>query len=589
MLRLLPTLLRGLRPSTQAAASLAAVIDAVQRLLETELPLSMSEELPVARREYVDEMLMVLLDALSDVTVRSRELLRLLLRLPAVLDDAGGGDGGGGNGGGGARGGGVGGGGKGGGGDAVGGDAVGGVGGGGVGGGVEGGRPGGLGEGVRAAAQAMVEAVARNPGGSGASAAELWGDYVLCVFSDAATGDKWELRQAMHLWVAMPLVEALAQEALLELLAPCMPVLARFWASAADWPPPPHTPIAEGALCAALVQRRAASELMAALICRVPASAFEPGGRLLLAAPSAPPDLKKQMIKESAKAARDAMILPPPALLTGRDVDSASRAVASLKQQLHVAAYAAFVEMVLQTQTKPETVNGLLFNWKFLWRNAVDPNATFELRPSAQFRTTSVGSLLATQTSRSANHRHATPSAAYLPSQALQFSSLSQEASDSNGGAAESGALGTSHTLGRALSQSQRAASQRPPRSQAAGASQASQASQLGDAAGASQGFGAGYGAGLGDAEPAADGSLAESEFDLDELNSQPIVRVLMRAVAQLRSKSLEINDSRGMPVWMTRLLETALDPSALYTTRLLVAKLVYNLREMLPLGSGSG
>lgn len=375
----------------------------------------------------------------------------------------------------------------------------------------------------------------------------------------------------LHLWVALPLIEAAqSEDAVLQLVAPSMPVLARLWADD-GWAAKLRAD--QACLSAELVRRRAVFDWMRSVVSRVSPAHLEPGGRLLLAAGDAPPDkLKQQMVKVSAKAAKEAVDIPGMRQAVS-ETDAGAGSVATLRRALHAAAYGAFCEIVLRTQSKADIVNKLLFNFSGLWRNTVDPEARYELGSTTDFGTTSVGAAVAAgAASADGGSRPRAPTGAgYLPSQALAFSSLSQDASGAAGGAP-----GSSFTIGGAVAADR--------------ASQASQAAQ-----GASQGYGAetgdvgGGGVAAGEASDGwaggSEGDIGaglalEGEFDLDDLNEHPVVRVLMRSIGQLRARGLEAEAERGMPAWMGKLLDTLADNSTSYSVRLLVAKLVYNLRD---------
>ena len=510
-LRLLPQLLRSLRPSTPTRASLDALIAALRALLEEEMPLRFGE-LDAQRKVEVEEVWMPLLDVVGDPAVRSRELLGMILRLPAVVESASSRE-----------------------------------------------TCHSLADGFRRAAGDMVQAVALDPCAGGASAAELWSDVMTCVFAAQETGPRWEERLAAHQWVGLPLVEAMPSEvALLELLEPSMPVLARFWTDD-SWPS--RLPSATAALCGALVMRRAAYDLMGAVISRVSTSHLEPRGRLLIAAGSdAPESLKQTMVKTTAIAAKEWLQLPAPPTAETSEV-----VVAKLKRQMHVAAYGAFCEMVLQTQSKPETVNKLLFNWKCLWHNVVDPEAKFELPSSSNFATAPAGAFLASLTgvlssSPLPSLLSVAGAGGFSPSQALYSSSLSLDMPTG----------GSSDVLGDGT----------PRGLESSAATPTSQMSQMAEATPGDPSIDGHFAAkgtiesGLAEATDAAEG-----EVELDCLNRQPIMGVLMRAICRLRAKNLELSNEHGMPIWMDKIRQLLVDESlATYPVRLLAARLALNM-----------
>ena len=90
------------------------------------------------------------------------------------------------------------------------------------------------------------------------------------------------------------------------------------------------------------------------------------------------------------------------------------------------------------------------------------------------------------------------------------------------------------------------------------------------------------------DASAASGAPRGVDAFDLDELNRQPVMSVLLRCIEQLRTRGLEGRDEGGMPIWMGRLLEKMSSPTTGYNVRLVIAKLVYNLRDPGPAADGS-
>ena len=88
-------------------------------------------------------------------------------------------------------------------------------------------------------------------------------------------------------------------------------------------------------------------------------------------------------------------------------------------------------------------------------------------------------------------------------------------------------------------------------------------------------------------ADGAAYASSYVADFELDELNRQPVMITLMRCVSQLSVRNLTGEDSAGsgMPFWLSKLRLKIGETSSL-NTRLLIAKLVHNMRHQLPHGA---
>ena len=467
---------------------------------------------------------------------------------------------------------------------------------------------------MRSALRRLLDAACqRRPEDGLAPATELWNVLVvpsLCADAATAAGrpmGPWGERLARVRWVGLPLLHSVREPQLLEeLLRPIFPQLRALLDAAnpgkegkhALFSPLSiatlgttmksacHTAKPDGAALPPAVEDAAASvhiqltrsllacEVLGGLMGRLGRSAklaLEPGGALSPTEGSeAGTDLFKWLVKVLSFLSSKVIQLPP-ALEVG-EVAPAAGSAASLAQALrravHASAFAAFVEAIVQTQVAPKPIEKTVFkNAAGIWELAVDPAHSFKLTATTSFAVTSDAALLALQ-------GHATPSrpdgdsrgagAAYLPSQALLGSSLSQAAHDI-GWDGE----GTTTTATTAPAATQAAASQ-------VAASQASQASQGGGRArrgeparevkveddelgnddddGDSRQRRGGGGGGGG-------GVVLIDGYELDELSKHPMMSTMLRAIAELRQKGLEApatvdilcgpDSDWKMPAWM--------------------------------------
>ena len=344
-------------------------------------------------------------------------------------------------------------------------------------------------------------------------------------------------------------------------------------------------PTAPAALHLELVGRTAAFELLAALTALVPKEEFENGGRLFKACED-DANLRRRLPEASGKGAKTKLTLPP------------GPVTAALARRFHVAAYSALIEFIVVTQSDAAKVAKVLFLWKELWENVVDTTRQWDLKAETSWQPAREADQLGLHARAKARAPDA--SSKYLASQALASSSLSQdidmiddaphavplspEAEVPADAEAAAGGGGAAAAAGAAAEVVQNAAFLRvgdtwplaallprePPDEEGAAAAILLERDPTAAGVVVAKAAGGGVGEGLWGAECALRlgkqwfRNVAESEYELDELNEQPIMQALLRGVDSLRRRGLEGRDGvSGMPLWMHQ-LHAKLDAPAL-------------------------
>ena len=324
--------------------------------------------------------------------------------------------------------------------------------------------------------------------------------------------------------------------------------------------------------------RTAAFELLAALTALVPKEEFENGGRLFKACDD-DANLRRRLPEASGKGAKTKLALPP------------GPVTAALARRFHVAAYSALIEFIVATQRDAAKVANVLFKWQALWENVVDTTRQWDLKAETSWQPAREADQLGLHARAKA--RAPAASSKYLASQALASSSLSQDIDmiddaphavpptpdaevPADAEAAAGAADGGGAAAGGAATEVVRNAAflkvgdtwplaallpREPPDEE--GAAAAILLEHDPGAAGVVVAKAAGDGVceGLWGAECALRlgeqwfRNVAESEYELDELNEQPIMQALLRGVDSLRRRGLEGRDgTSGMPLWMHQL-----------------------------------
>ena len=286
---------------------------------------------------------------------------------------------------------------------------------------------------------------------------------------------------------------------------------------------------------------------------------------------------------------------------------------ASQVRGLRAAAYAAFCEAIVQTQSQSGVIARAIFSaktpaqWDLVWDGMIDAAHVYKLRATTAFNVTSEASRLSLQPAMGGQGASRAPPAGYLPSQALLESSLSQDVDGgtygsavgygggallSNARARSSGAGGVSRAEGAPPSQSASQVSQHNSntQSQAVGEVRVKAESD-----GSHDGGGDLNGATDGDGDDS--GIVLVQGYELDSLSMHPLMGTLLRTIAELRKRGLEgaheaqpgvpsgagATTATGMPLWMYALLLQMLrnesSPTSL-NRRLLIGRLAYNLTQ---------
>jgi len=528
---------------------------------------------------------------------------------------------------------------------------------------------------LRLAAAAAVDA----PVTSTTPATELWRCLVVpCLCADAADAHgrpigRWSERLARVRWVGLPLMHRVPVAELLgSFLAPILPQLRALLNAANPGKPgepckatlfrpvctatlsperadaahsdgaalPPAAADAAEIVNAQLARCIVACEVLGGMMGRLGREgkeALQPGGVL---SPGAEDLYKGFLIQvlaflgckkiELPPALEESPDRPPPALASTPAVGSGSRqrpsaaAVAqTLRRALIAAAYAAFVETVVQTQKESSAIEKTIFkNGLNVWELAVDLKRTYKLTAGTAFETTTDSALLTLQGREPATRQDGArgAGAAYLPSQALLGSSLSQAAHDLGVYDPDPAPAGVP-----AASVSPRTVTQASQPASQAGEVKLETTSDLGldddDSDGRRRKGGGGELSGSG-------GVVLVQGYELDELSRHPLMGTMLRAISELKLRGLDRPASVGtlcsercpcgagqqgpmMPAWMHVLftqmmkgyvpMETARrelhrslqsDPAAPHDTfwqaeasfaktfnvRLIIARLVYNL-----------
>ena len=426
---------------------------------------------------------------------------------------------------------------------------------------------------------------------------------------------RWSQRLAIVRWVGLPLLMHMPTTTLMStLLAPLMPQLldvldeaksghlfaacaAPLASAAALSEAPPAPGAVEAALTAneQLARCILSCEVIGVLMGRcgmVACTALKQGGELSQAAGGV--DLFKRMVGLLSQLSMKGVKLPP---ALGVDLPAAAAATTSpalqelaraqaLQRSLHAAAYAAFVESVVQTQTQPLPIEKTILKWGLLWELTTDLRRAYELSATTSFEVTSEASRreLLGGGARVGQARGGS-GAAYLPSQALLSSSLTQDASqlDPGGMAAFGEPSAGPGIAARGGARSSRGASQATAASLASLGTDTPAVEPVGEVRVKVEGArGAGTDRDLGDSADADDGDDPDGVvlvhgFELDELSTHPLMAILLRAIAELRRRDLEApftpssscaqsgacvcggpsGPGQGMPAWMHALLTT--------------------------------
>ena len=347
-------------------------------------------------------------------------------------------------------------------------------------------------------------------------------------------------------------------------------------------------PKAPAALHLELVGRTAAFELLAALTALVPKEEFENGGRLFKACDD-DANLRRRLPEASGKGAKTKLALP------------SSPVTAALARRFHVAAYSALIEFIVATQRDAAKISNVLFGWKSLWENVVDTTRHWDLKAETSWQPAREADQLGLHARAKA--RAPAASSKYLASQALASSSLSQDIdmiddaphgvpptpdaevpADAEAAAGAAAAAGGGAAAGGAAAEVQNAAflkvgdtwplaallPREPPDEEGAAAAILLEHDPGAAGVVVAKAAGGGVGEGLWGAECALRlgeqwfRNVAESEYELDELNEQPIMQALLRGVDSLRRRGLEGRDgTSSMPLWMHQ-LHAKLDAPAL-------------------------